>query len=148
MISRAAVLAEARTWEGTPYRDQGRMKGPDGGVDCVGLPLCVATALNIPQAAEILADPVINIYRKFPARLALLTKLQSICRQVPIGQAQPGDILCVMVGSRPQHILILDIDRYVIHAWDGPGDMRVLRHIAKPRWLGAGTTAFQIPGVA
>jgi len=30
----AAVAAEAREWLGTPYHHAGRVKGPQGGVDC------------------------------------------------------------------------------------------------------------------
>jgi len=34
---RAAVLAEAATWIGTPYHHEGRIKGRSGGVDCAML---------------------------------------------------------------------------------------------------------------
>ena len=34
---RQAVLAEAESWIGTPFHHQGRVKGPQGGVDCAML---------------------------------------------------------------------------------------------------------------
>lgn len=34
---RARILAEARSWLGTPYRHMGRLKGRAGGVDCAQL---------------------------------------------------------------------------------------------------------------
>jgi cell wall-associated NlpC family hydrolase len=34
---RAAIVAEAREWLGTPYRWHGRVKGRQGGVDCAML---------------------------------------------------------------------------------------------------------------
>jgi cell wall-associated NlpC family hydrolase len=35
VISRSAIVAEARTWIGTPYRHQASLKGV--GCDCLGL---------------------------------------------------------------------------------------------------------------
>jgi cell wall-associated NlpC family hydrolase len=37
MRERIAVVAEARSWLGTPYHHMGRLKGPQGGVDCAQL---------------------------------------------------------------------------------------------------------------
>jgi len=34
---RASVVAEARSWIGTPFHHAGRVKGPAGGVDCLML---------------------------------------------------------------------------------------------------------------
>ena len=34
---REAVIAEARSFIGTPYHHEGRVKGPNGGVDCAQL---------------------------------------------------------------------------------------------------------------
>ena len=39
------IVAEARTWVGTPYHHQGRLRGSR--VDCVGLILGVGRALSI-----------------------------------------------------------------------------------------------------
>lgn len=45
MITREMVVAEALTWEGTPFHHQARLKG--AGVDCVGVIIKVAHALGI-----------------------------------------------------------------------------------------------------
>lgn len=43
-MKRAAIIAVSRTWIGTPFVHQGRVKGL--GCDCVGIPLCVAEELG------------------------------------------------------------------------------------------------------
>jgi cell wall-associated NlpC family hydrolase len=47
MISRAELINKAREYVGTPFRHQGRSKGPSGYLDCVGLILCAAEELNL-----------------------------------------------------------------------------------------------------
>lgn len=42
---REFIVDEARAWIKTPYRHQGRVKGV--GVDCAGLPICVARNLGL-----------------------------------------------------------------------------------------------------
>lgn len=49
---RAAVLAEARTWIGTPYRHRGRVKGPNGCVDCAQLVWAVYHAVGLTPDME------------------------------------------------------------------------------------------------
>ncbi|MGA7577862.1 MAG: hypothetical protein WBW52_06860 [Desulfobaccales bacterium] len=44
---RQAVLAEAESWIGTPFHHQGRVKGPQGGVDCAMLLLEVFLAAGV-----------------------------------------------------------------------------------------------------
>ncbi|HLY04430.1 MAG TPA: hypothetical protein VKR31_01670 [Rhizomicrobium sp.] len=44
---RAAFIAEARTWLGTPFRDQGDVKGKSGAVDCAMLLVRSAQACGL-----------------------------------------------------------------------------------------------------
>lgn len=44
--SKADIIAEARTWIGTPFRHQGRIKGV--GVDCAGFLIGVGRAVGFP----------------------------------------------------------------------------------------------------
>src|SRR5947209_1660095 len=48
---RAAIVAEAQTWLGTPFRDQGDVKGPNGCVDCAMLLVRVFTACGLVDAS-------------------------------------------------------------------------------------------------
>ncbi len=52
---RQAVIAEAESWIGTPFHHQGRVKGPQGGVDCAMLLLEVfkkVFSCQLPVASE------------------------------------------------------------------------------------------------
>lgn len=44
MVFRTDIVAEARSWLGVPWRHQGRTRQ---GVDCAGLPILVAQALEL-----------------------------------------------------------------------------------------------------
>lgn len=44
---RAAVVAEARSWIGTPYHHEARVKGRQGGVDCAQLLIGVFSAPGV-----------------------------------------------------------------------------------------------------
>ena len=46
-VNVSALLTEARSWLDTPYHHQGRLKGV--GVDCIGLIIGVAHALNLSE---------------------------------------------------------------------------------------------------
>ncbi len=52
---RQAVVAEARTWEGTPWHHQGRVKG--AGVDCLMLIAGVFEAAGLVPHLAIVPDP-------------------------------------------------------------------------------------------
>ena len=45
MITKEDVVREAKTWLGTPFHHQGRLKGV--GVDCAGVIVCVAKELKL-----------------------------------------------------------------------------------------------------
>ena len=62
---RQAVLAEAESWIGTPFHHQGRVKGPQGGVDCAMLLLEVFLAVGvIPAAGSMGVSPVDDTGRR------------------------------------------------------------------------------------
>lgn len=63
MVSSADVIAAARSWIGTPYRDKGRRKGK--GADCIGLLVGVAHELG-------LSDWDIRAYTRHPRPEILL----------------------------------------------------------------------------
>ena len=137
-------MAEARSWVGTPFQHQGRMK--QVGVDCIGLVICCAAKTGIALAKRYEADPNTRRYRERPARYALLAELQRACRQVPKEDAKPGDLLCMIVVDNPQHVLLLDHGGMAIHAAAMLGVSRVVRHRIPPAWWSR-STAFVLPGL-
>lgn len=123
MITPDAIIAEARTWIGTPFVHQGRVKGL--GVDCGGLVLGVARALGLdvpePPAYSMSPDPAIIEH--------LLTRHCVAMRRTELA---PGDVLWFSFAGEPRHVgLASGIG--VIHAWAKPG--RVVEHRIDDLWL-------------
>lgn len=97
-ITRAAVVAEARTWIGTPYHHQARVKGV--GVDCAGVLIGVARALGI-----VAADFDISGYTREADGHSLLEWCDANMRRLPGQQfMQPGHAVVVAFDKHPQHL--------------------------------------------
>lgn len=126
-MSRAEkVIAAAESWIGTPYVQQGRLKGV--GCDCIGLVIGVGVdALVVP------ADVAVPAYRQSldipAARKHLAGRLRILKRKEP----RAGDVLIFRVGRRDHaHFAIFDGER-MIHASNHAG--RVIRSALDDRWL-------------
>lgn len=143
MPLRDDIIAEARTWIGTPFLHQGRIKGQ--GVDCVGLIMGVAKAVGLPGVDQVLQDPRSHVYKERPAAGQLLKRLHSLLRQIPRDGARPGDMLCLWVADNPQHVLLLSYQRHVIHATSEKE--RVVEHLIPHHWWRR-SAAFVLPGVS
>src|SRR5690625_974281 len=93
-----AIVAEARTWLGTPFRHRGRLKG--GGVDCIGLAVGVARAFDLAVVDKL-------DYPRRPdaelLRLGLAAQLASLHPH----EAMPGDLLRLAVNGKATHVGIL-----------------------------------------
>jgi len=107
MIDREKILIEARSWVGTPWHHQGRLKHV--GVDCVGLIVGVASALGL--TLEDTTD-----YQRFPDGVTLAKELgrQLLLTQKPL----PGDVMLFRVSRLPQHVAFCS-PLGVIHAHQG-----------------------------
>ncbi|WP_421885139.1 NlpC/P60 family protein [Methylibium sp.] len=96
-VARSDIVAEARTWIGTPWRHQRCVKAV--GVDCGQLIAGVLRELGV-------RDVVITGYARIPDG-----SLRGICEQhmkaVPVSQAQPGDAVLMRFDTEPQHLGIL-----------------------------------------
>ena len=97
-FTRADLIAEARSWIGTPWRHQAAIKGV--GADCVGFVRGAAEPFvgEIPITADYTttwqlyrAEP--RMYREFAAR----------CQEVSLDRIKPGDILLFGFGKGPAH---------------------------------------------
>lgn len=98
-VTREQIVAEARSWVGTPWVHQHRVKGR--AVDCVGLVIGVARALGlVPQDFDFTG------YGRVPDGQLLLRCAQHM-RPVARDAMQPGDVVVVAVEHDPQHIGIL-----------------------------------------
>lgn len=123
-MRRADIVAEARTWVGTPWKHQASQKGR--GADCIGFVSGVVCALRGPLAG--LED--YRGYGRRPDSMAVLVGLRRLLRRVPEGR--PGDVILVRIDHRPQHIAILTGDQMIIHA--DQGARGVVEHRIPPGW--------------
>lgn len=142
-FTRQDVVAQARSWLGTPYQHQARCKG--AGVDCAGLIIGVAHALGAS-----LFDT--TAYGRQPLGAKLLEILQANAR--PAGHAWlPGQIVLMRFASEPQHLGILApsvpgawLDQlHLIHAYGHSG--RVVEHRLSSLWQHRVLARFEFPGV-
>lgn len=114
-ITRADLVAEARSWLGTRYRHQGRRKGV--GVDCIGLVGGVALACGVRNAAAWMSDPDMHNYARTPDPTMLRRALAQYLDPVGTSRALPGDVLLFALERQPRHFALLVAPGRVIHAY-------------------------------
>lgn len=148
--TRAEVVAEARTWLGTPFHHQARVKGV--GVDCAGLVIGVARSLDLVPASFDVTG-----YARNPDGKSLLAFCDEHMHRIERSEMQPGDILVLRWDHDPQHLGIVGDYLHgglsLIHALGVPGDKRsrVIEHrLDLMVMVGGGqfVAAFGLPGVA
>ena len=123
--SRAALLVEARSWIGTPYLHQGRVKGV--GVDCAMLLLEVYERTGlIPhlELADVIRDPSCQI-ATYPPDWMLhrdeeryLEIVERFASRLAIGEEpRDGDIVLYRWGRTLSHGGVVDRWPRIIHAY-------------------------------
>ena len=136
---RAAILAEAVRWIGTPYCHQASRR--QVGADCLGLIIGVWNAL----ATTPLVLPRVD--QKSWAQHAqgepLLDGLRQMLVSRPLREAQPGDVLALRWrrGWPASHLAILMDDGTIVHAYEGG---RVVRSNLAP-WAANMAACFAFP---
>lgn len=146
-ITRAAVVAEARAWLGTPWQHQARARGV--GVDCAGLVIGVARALGL-----VAADMDVSHYARMPDGRSLLYHCDEWMRRVARTLAQPGDVLVMRFDEHPQHLAIAADYAHgglaIVHALDSRDRKRarVVEHRLSPALRAKVVAAYVLPGVA
>lgn len=119
MIPLAAVVAAARSWIGTPFHHQARLKGV--GVDCAGLIIGVARELGV-----VAPEFDVGGYSRVPDGLSMLRYVEEHMQPVA-GEAQPGHVLLLRWHQAPQHLGVLGDYRHgglsIIHAAERAGQV-------------------------
>lgn len=143
MAKRADIIACARTYIGTPFQHQGRIKGR--AMDCVGLVLCVGKELGLS-----VPDYPLN-YDPEPTDDTVLRECKKYLREILVEQMQPGDVACMDVGGRvvmPSHTCIISPlapGVGIIHAYNWIG--KVCEHTLDKAWRDRIVAVFQFPGL-
>jgi hypothetical protein len=132
VVSREAIVAEARTWIGTPFHHQGCVK--QVGCDCIGFIAGVALALGIEGAERWRTNPAYHNYSRYPERATLEKGCAEFFDQVPIRDVTLADIFVMRFEREPMHFaLITKLDPiYITHALFMRD--RVVEHRMDARW--------------
>lgn len=108
---RSRIVKQARTWIGTKYHHQGRLKKSaqgNGGVDCIGLVIGVADELAIcDDQGDLLSKHDITGYSMQPEGEKLVHSMAAHLKIIPQDKMQVGDILLFKFWKEPQHVGIL-----------------------------------------
>lgn len=148
-VTRAQVVAEARSFIGTPYSPKGRVKGKR--LDCVGLPLMVAGALGLKDRDGVPING--DLYSDYSDQ-PLSDYVYQLCMQHlvhrPVRNAKPGDVVSVAVATAPCHVGILGADEQgnltLIHAYNSDKNA-VVEHPIDVKWRRRLRAAFAFPEV-
>lgn len=116
MRTKADIIAEARSWLGTPYRHQGRLKGV--AVDCAGVIIGVGKACGC-MPTDGSAD--ITGYSREPDPVKMRTALRSLLDPIPLAEIGPACVAWMRGVERPQHLGIVSERNTLIHAVNGKG---------------------------
>lgn len=147
MLTRAKVVAEARSWVGTPYLHQGDRKRL--GVDCAGLVRGVCIELGIWTRQELLKDPRARQYRGYGREPngMFLDACDAFLSTIQIADMGPGDVVAMRFAGRPRHTGILGEHPHggltLIHSYKHS----VIEHRLDEKWRRRIVAAFALPGV-
>ena len=110
---RARVVAEARSWLGTPYHHRGKIKG--AGVDCAQLPLCVYVGAGMLRDFDTGEYPHDWHQHRDEERYAGF--VLGVARELGgIDEVRPGDLILFKFGRAYSHgALVIDLP-VLIHA--------------------------------
>tara|TARA_B100001123_G_C15336700_1_gene1033127 strand:+ start:4128 stop:4619 length:492 start_codon:yes stop_codon:yes gene_type:complete len=146
------LVKEARSWIGTPFHHQGRMKKV--GCDCIGMVLGVIHSVGLhsrfrdnrgnlrPFTAFDQTD-----YAPDPNSAQLKETLDSHLDPISLEGLQAGDVLLFRIVRLPQHVGIVANHPYgglsLIHAY-APA-RRVVEETLSPSWLTRTIGAYRFP---
>jgi cell wall-associated NlpC family hydrolase len=115
---RQAVVTEALSWIGTPYRTAQRVRGREGGADCLTLVAEIYERAGIIEHVEIPYYPFDwHLHRGVERYLdGVLRHAEEIG-----GPPQPGDLVLFRFGRCFAHGGIATSWPRLVHAWNGAG---------------------------
>lgn len=140
---RAAIVAEARTWLGTPYRHQASARG--AGCDCLGLVRGVWRAFYGPEPEA--APPYTPDWAEACGGETLRDAARRHLHEVDVAGAAPGDVLLfrMQAGAPMKHAAIVSTPGRIIHAYWGRA---VVESRLTSFWTEKRAAAFCFPGVS
>ena len=134
------IVREARSWIGTNYHHQGRLKqtkSHKGGVDCIGLIMEVANSLKIKGADNKPIKDFDHInYSAIPDGKTLQDFMDKHLISIEIDNIKDGDVLLLKLFKDPQHVGIKASNAQgnstMIHCYSG--SKQVVEHNISEAW--------------
>lgn len=118
-VKRDEVIRYARTWIGTPFRDQADTRG--SGVDCCMFLVRVFVDTGVmPQFDPRPYEPRFFLHKSDENYLYGTKEhpgIASFCREIQEKDAKPGDIVIYKHGRCFSHTGLILSDDLIIHAW-------------------------------
>lgn len=125
LVDRAAIVEAARSYVGTPFMHQGRLRGC--GIDCAGLLMCVAYDLRM-------RDVRIDGYSRQPDERAFREALRDHLDAIPYCDLAPGDILTFAFHAEQHVAIVTKADPvWIVHAYEKVG--RCVEHPLDMVWM-------------
>lgn len=145
MTTREQVLAVARTWIGTPFHHQGRIKHV--GADCVGFLSGVAiesglypdTLWDTPEIRPFIG------YGREPSAQLLRQALEIFLDPIPLAEAQPADVYLMRFNVQPQHVALAASATTIIHSYAVA--RKVSEHTLDDTWRSRIVGAYRMRGL-
>jgi NlpC/P60 family putative phage cell wall peptidase len=140
-LPRSAIVAETRSWLGTPYRHQASLKGV--GCDCLGLVRGVWRAVLGAEPEEV--PPYASDWAEASAGEPLAEAALRHLIAVDLADLAPGDVLLFRwrAGLTAKHAAIATAPDLMVHAHDGAAVAEVA---LAPWWRCRLAYAFRFPG--
>lgn len=147
------LILQARTWLGTKYQHQGRLKKSSqgkGGADCIGLIIGIINELQLEDENGVLLSTYDETnYTYNPDGHRLQHAIDNLLIPVPDQERQYGDILLFKFHTLPQHIGILspynNNTEGIIHCTSTAGC--VVEQPLSPAWEHMITAIYRFPNL-
>lgn len=150
MPDRNLIVSEARSWIGTRFHHQGRIKKNNynkGGCDCIGLVVGVADALDIRCDGVKLSRYDRTDYARIPDGNQLKEAFCQYLDEIAPSDIAAGDILMFRFDKEPQHVGIVSENANnlnIIHCYlQARG---VVEHSLDNAWISRIIAAFSFKG--
>ena len=109
---REKIVSQARTWIGTKFHHQGRLKGNSqnkGGCDCIGLLIGVLRELNFDFDSRFKDFCDEKNYQRIVQNDILLKNIEKFFKKKDLSEISSGDIVLFSFSEKlpPQHVGII-----------------------------------------
>ncbi len=140
MVTRAELVAEARSWIGTRYEKNQSMRGV--ATDCSGL------IKGVPQARGLYPGVAIEPYIQ-PDEAKMRATLEQHLDRVPFKELQPADVIWFRSEQERRHLgIVVSVDPlFFVHAWNRKDISRVVETRLDDFWRQRIAGCFRYRGV-